>query len=310
MMNAKCKMPNRRRQIGCWLHDFAFCIFHFAYCIASFCPPLFAAEPQRITHDGELKLAPVFLKKGTEIVFSVHDEPTRVSLMRMTLNDGQRERVDTANPAHQFDADVTADGRYLCFVLTYTSPQSILVIRNLTDGTESRFIPTEARGTVRSPKISPDQQRVIFTLSDPGGQQIAAVDLKGGNLQRLTNSTGTNAWPAVSPDSRQIAFASSRDGSFHLYVMNADGSSVRQLTDHALRDLRPAWSPDGKRIAFTSARDGNLEIYLIHADGTNLRRLTNHPDRDDFPAWHPDGRQLLIVSERDGDSDLYLLDVD
>lgn len=292
------------------IHDFAFCMLHFAFCLACMCLPIFAAEPQRITHDGELKLAPVFLKKGMEIMFSVHDEPTRVSLMRMNLNDGQRERVDSANPAHQFDADVTADGRYLCFVLTYTSPQSVLVIRDLTEGTESRFIPKEARGTVRNPKISPDQQRVIFTLSDPGGQQIAAVDMKGGNLQRLTNSTGTNAWPAVSLDSRQIAFASSRDGSFHLYVMNADGSSVRQLTDHALRDLRPAWSPDGKRIAFTSARDGNLEIYLIHADGTNLQRLTNHPDRDDFPVWHPNGRRLLIVSERDGDSDLYLLDVD
>lgn len=314
IMNAKRKMQNqsRRWHTGHCLHDFAFCIFHFAFCIAlsSLTGRLPAAEPQRITHDGERKLAPVFLKKGTEIIFSVHDEPTRVSLMRMALNDGRRERVDSANPAHQFDADVTADGRFLCFVLTYTSPQSILVIRDLTDGTESRFIPQEARGTVRHPKISPDQRRVVFTLSDPGGQQIAAVEMKGVNLQRLTNSTGTNAWPAISPDSQQIAFASSRDGTFHLYVMNADGNAVRQLTDHALRDLRPAWCPDGKRIAFTSARDGNLEIYVINADGTNLRRLTNHPDRDDFPAWHPDGRRLLVVSERDGDSDLYLLDVD
>lgn len=271
---------------------------------------LHAAEPQRLTQDGSLKLSPVFLKKGTEVIYSVHDEPTRVSLTRLSLADGRQERVDTANPAHQFDADVTADGRYLCFVLTYTSPQSILVIRDLTEGTEARFIPKESRGTVRGPKILPDQKGVVFTLSDPGGQQIAAVDLKGNNLQRLTDSTGTNAWPAVSPDSRQIAFGSSRDGSFHLYVMNRDGGGVRQLTDHPLRDMRPAWSPDGKRIAFTSARDGNSEIYVIHADGSNLRRITNHPERDDFPVWHPNGDRLLVVSERGGDSDLYLIDVD
>lgn len=271
---------------------------------------VFAAEPQRITRDGSLKLAPVFLKKGAEIIFSAHDEPTRVSLLRLTLADGRVERVDSANPAHQFDADVTADGRYLGFVLTYTSPQSILVIRDLTDGTEARFIPKDARATVRGPKISPDQRRVVFTLSDHGGQQIAAVDLKGQNLQRLTDSTGTNGWPAISPDSRQIAFCSSREGSFHLYVMNADGTGVRQLTDHPLRDMRPAWSPDGKRIAFSSARDGNLEIYIVHADGSGLRRLTDHPERDDFPVWHPGGDRLLIVSERAGDSDLYLIDVD
>jgi len=269
--------------------------------------PLRAAEPQRVTHDGALKLAPVFLKKGSEIIYAVHDEPTRVSLMRLSLVDGRQERVDSANTAHQFDADVTADGRYLSFVLTYTSPQSILVIRDLTDGTEARFIPKDPRATVRGPKIAPNQKQIVFTLSDVGGQQIAAVDLKGNNLQRLTDSTGINAWPAISPDSRQIAFGSSRDGGLHLYVMSADGSGVRQLIDHPLRDMRPAWSPDGKRIAFTSARDGNLEIYVIDADGSNLRRVTDHPDRDDYPVWHPIENRLLIVSERDGDSDLYLV---
>ena len=245
------------------------------------------------------------------VIFAAHDEPNRVSLMRLRLSDGRQERVDPALTAHQLDADVSADGRYLCFVLTYTSPQSILVVRDLKRGPSPGSSPGTREAPCAGPKISPDQQRVVFTLSDPGGQQIAAVDLKGGNLKRLTESAGTNAWPAVSPDGRQIAFSSSRDGSFHLYVMQCRRRQiVRQLTNHPLRDMHPAWSPDGKRIAFTSARDGNLEIYVIHADGTNLRRITNHPDRDDFPVWHPDGRQLLIVSERAGDSDLYLIDAD
>lgn len=269
-----------------------------------------AADPRRLTHDGALKLAPVFVDGGKTVVYSVHDEPNRVSLMRLRLADGQRERVDATLTAHQFDADMSADGRYLCFVLTYTSPQSILVVRDLKEGSESRYIPRDARGTVRGPKISPDTQRVVFTLSDPGGQQIASVDMKGGDLKRLTESTGTNCWPAISPDGRQIAFSSSRNGSFQIFLMNLDGTDVRPLTKERLRDMRPAWSPDGQRIAFTSARDGNLDIYVIHADGTNLRRVTNHADRDDFPIWHPDGRQLLVVSERGGDSDLYLIDAD
>jgi Tol biopolymer transport system component len=271
---------------------------------------LSAAEPRRLTRDGSRKLSPVFVEKGDAVIFAAHDEPNRVSLLRLQLSDGKQERVDPALTAHQFDADVSADGRYLCFVLTYTSPQSILVVRDLKEGTEARFVPQESRGTVRGPKISPDGKQVVFALSDPGGQQIASVDMKGANLKRLTESVGTNAWPAISPDGREIAFSSSRNGSFNLFVMNADGDKVRQLTNHKLRDMRPAWSPDGKRIAFTSARDGNLEIYIIHADGMNPRRITNHLDRDDFPVWHPDGRQLLIVSERAGDSDLYLIDVD
>lgn len=270
---------------------------------------LTAAEPRRVTHDGALKLAPVFVEKGDAVIFAAHDEPARVSLLRMRFADGKQERVDATLTAHQLDANVSADGRYLAFVLTYTSPQSILVIRDLKESTESRFIPREARGTVRSPKISLELQRVVFAYSDPGGQQIATVDLKGGNLKRLTESVGNHLWPTVSPDGKQIAFSSSREGSLHLYVMNADGSGIRKLTEHPLRDTHPAWSPDGQRIAFTSARDGNLEIYTIRADGTNLRRITQHDERDDFPVWHPDGKQLLFVAERAGDSDLYLIDV-
>lgn len=268
-----------------------------------------SAEPQRLTFDGILKMAPAFTEHGEGVVYSTHDEPTRVSLMRLRLSDGHREPVDASLTAHQWDATVSADGRYLCFVLTYTSPQSILVIRDTQQGTEARFIPSEPRGTVRSPQISRDQQRVIFSLSDPGGQQIAAVDISGGNLQRLTDAPGNSLWPTISPDGSRIAFSSSREGSLNLYVMHSDGSHVQRLTHQPLRDMRPAWSPSGKQIAFTSARDGNPEIYVVNSDGSGLRRLTSHPDRDDYPVWHPDGRRLMIVSERAGDSDLYLLDV-
>lgn len=265
-------------------------------------------EPQRLTRDGAFKLSPVFVDHGNAIIYSVHDEPNRVSLMRLRLSDGQLQRVDPALTAHMLDADVSPDGRYLCFVLTYTSPQSILVVRDLKESSEARFIPKDARATVRGPRIAANQQRIVFSLSDAGGQQIATVDIKAGDLKRLTESTGTNAWPAISPDGQQIAFSSSRNGSFQVYVMNAAGGDVRQVTNHTLRDMRPAWSPDGKKIAFTSAEDGNLEIYVIDSDGRNLRRITNHPDRDDFPVWHPDGRRMLVVSERSGDSDLYLID--
>ncbi|MSR60583.1 MAG: hypothetical protein EXS05_23565 [Planctomycetaceae bacterium] len=274
-------------------------------------PSLIAAEPQRLTRDGQLKLSPVFVDGGNSVMFSMHDEPTRVSLMRLRLADGQVERVDPALTAHQFDADVSRDGRFFCFVMTATSPQSVLVVRDLKDGTESRFAPGDARGTARGPRISPDQQRIVFTLSDPGGQQIAAVDMKGGNLKRLTESTGTSAWPAISPDGKQIAFSSSRHGHFQVYVMNADGKDVRQVTDMPQRATRAAWSPDGRQIAFTSVSegDGNLDIYIIGADGSGLRRITDHEDRDDFPIWHPDGKRLMMISERAGDSDLYLVDV-
>lgn len=287
----------------------------FALTVLVWCLPVVAiassaaAEPRRLTDDGLRKLAPTFAKGGEEIVYSVHDVPNRVSLVRLKLADGSREPLFPTLTDHQFDAAVSYDGRYLCFAKSQSSPQLVLVIRDLQAEKERVFRPEGARSTVRTPRFYRNGNRVVFTLSAPGGQQIASVDIEGEDLQRLTQSPGTNCWPTLSPDGERIVFCSSRFGNFDLYVMNTDGSSVRRLTETPFREMRPAWSPDGQRIALTSIRDGNHEIYTIHPDGSHLRRITDHPERDDFATWHPNGAQLLTVSVRAGRYDLYLHDV-
>ena len=269
-----------------------------------------SGEPQRLTQDGRLKLAPTFTADGEAVVYSVHDVPNRVSLMKLDLADGSQELVHPTLNDHQFDAAFSGDGRYHCFAMSSGSPQLVLVIKDLTEKREMVFRPEGARSTARTPRFLPDASRVIFTLSAPGGQQIASVDINGGDLRRLTQSTGINCWPSVSPDGEQIAFSSSRDGNFDLYTMSTSAdATAERLTRGPQRETRPAWSPDGTRIAFTSLRAGNQELFVMDADGGNRQQITEHPARDDFAVWHPDGDRLLAVSERDGGFDLYLFDV-
>jgi TolB protein len=267
-----------------------------------------AAEPQRLTSDGKLKFAPVFVGPR-EVVFAVHDVPNLVALKRLKLADGPAERLHPALTAHQYDPAFSADGRYHCYALSSTSPQLVLVIQDTKEKTEAVFRPRDARAVVRSPTISPDGQRVVFSLSDVGGHRIASVNMQGQDLKILSASPGMNTSPAFSPDGKQIAFSSSRDGDFEIYVMDADGGNVRRLTNSPGLDTRPVWSPDGKRLAFTSNRDSQYQIYLMNADGSGQRRVSNLGGRDDYATWHPDGKKLLVVSERDGKSDLYLIDV-
>jgi TolB protein len=267
------------------------------------------AMPRRLTHDGKRKSAPAFAPGAGAVVFAVHESPNLVALKRLKLADGSQERVHPSLTAHQFDPAFSADGRYHAFALSSTSPQLVLVILDAREKTEATFRPRDARATARSPSFVPDGGRVVFSLIDVGGQQIAAVDVRGQGLTKLTESAGLNGWPACSPDGRHIAFCSSRDGNFQIYVMDADGSHVRRLTSGAGMSLRPAWSPDGRRIAFTSNRGGNYQVYVLHADGFGVRRLTEHSEQDDYPAWHPDGKHLLTVSERGGKFDLYLWEV-
>ena len=265
-----------------------------------------AAEPSRLTADGTLKLAPVFISNGDEVVFATHEVPNLVSIVGLRLSDHSRRRLHPTVVNHQFDPAFSRDGRYHAYGRSSTSPQMVLVIENTQEKKDVVFRPRESRATARNPSFAPDGSRVVFSLSDIGGHQLASVNVRGEELKYLTKASGMNAWPAYSPDGRKIAFASSRSRDFEIYVMNADGSDVVPLTQSLGLDARPAWSPDGKRIAFTSNRDGNYEIYVMNADGSNPRNATSHPARDDHATWHPDGRRLLFVSDRDEGSDLYL----
>jgi TolB protein len=264
------------------------------------------SEPVRLTNDGVLKLAPVFINNGDEVVFATHETPSLVAIVCLKLSDGSRRRLHPATVNHQFDPAFSRDGRYHAFGRSSTSPQMVLVIEDLRDKNDSIFRPSESRATARNPSFAPDGSRVVFSVSDIGGHQIASVDVLGKNLKRLTSAAGMNAWPAYSPDGQRIAFGSSRSRDFEIYTMKADGSEVTALTRSTGLDVRPAWSPDGSKIAFTSNRDGNYEVYVMDADGSHPGNATGHPGRDDHATWHPDGRRLLFVSDRNGGSDLYL----
>ncbi|MGO9913120.1 MAG: TolB family protein [Isosphaeraceae bacterium] len=268
-----------------------------------------APEPVRLTRDGARKIAPVFIDGGEAIVYAAHERPNLVALVRLDWRRGTRERVLPKVVNHQFDPAFSSDGHFLGYSRTTTSPQSELVIRDRSASREGTFPPRDPRATVRYPSFAPDGSRVVFSLSDEGGQQIATVNLKGQGLAILAPSAGISGWPAYSPDGRRIAFASSRDGDFESYVMDSAGSHLERLTRSRGRDVRPVWSSDGRRIAFSSARDGNEEIYVMSADGSGPRNVTRHPDRDTDPAWHPDGRRLAFVSDRGGQCDIYLIEV-
>jgi TolB protein len=265
--------------------------------------------PKRLTADGGWKLAPCFDPDGRSIVYCAHQKPNLVSLVRLNLDDGSRTTVFPSMTDHQFDPAFSRDGRLLVFSMSSGSPQLVLVVHNLRDRTEAQFRPLDSRATARSARFTPDGRRIVFTLSDAGGQQIASVDPSGKDLKPLTRSAGINCWPSISPDGSRIVFSSSRDGHLQLYVMQADGSHVRRLAESASRDMRPAWSPDGRWIAFTGTRGGNHDIYLVRPDGSRLTRLSDDPERDDFPAWSPDSKRLVTVAERAGAYDLYSYEV-
>ncbi len=251
---------------------------------------------------------PVFLRGGEELVYTIQESATQMSLMRLRLADGISERLHPQAITNEFEVTFTPDGRWCAFVQSKGNLSLKMVIRDTKQNRDAVFDPGGGFAGMRRPSFAPDGSRVIFSIAASNGQQIHSVNAEGQDRKPLT-ANAFNSWPAFSPDGKSIAFGSNRHGDYDIYVMAADGSNVRRLTKSPGLDMRPAWSPDGQRLAFVSNRDGNYEIYVMRADGSNVRRVTNHPERDDYPSWHPDGKRLAIVSERAGKFDLHLVDV-
>ena len=156
-----------------------------------------------------------------------------------------------------------------------------------------------------------DAPSIAFSSNRDGDYDIYIMDIKGKNLQNLTNSPTHEFKPAFSPDGQRMAYVSSRhDGNPEIYVMNLNTKVSYRLTNHPGHDDNPAWSPDGQWIAFDSYREVTYDIYKIEPDGENLQRLTHAVvDRNYNAAWSPDSQSIAFASFREAPG-IYIMDAD
>jgi Tol biopolymer transport system component/DNA-binding winged helix-turn-helix (wHTH) protein len=166
------------------------------------------------------------------------------------------------------------------------------------------------RGTERSPSLSPDGNRVVFSWTGESGQvsNLYVQGIDGSGRRRLTNSPAADSDPQWSPDGRSIAFV--RDN--HLMTIPAQGGAERNLTTAV--DYGLAWSPDSKTIAICDkAAPGELNaIYLVSADTGARRKLLESSAmrlEDVTPAFSPDGKYIAFARKVTTATDIYVVPV-
>ncbi|HSA56059.1 MAG TPA: hypothetical protein VLE53_10160 [Gemmatimonadaceae bacterium] len=174
--------------------------------------------------------------------------------------------------------------------------------------------------TGRSPLISRDGQRLLFSQGAFPALQIVEARLDGSGARTLTRSPSMQFNAVWSPDERLIAFAradSSRQ--LQIWVMHADGTNERQLTHFSTDDGSPqwpAWSPDGRRIAVQSGKydrqqpsASTAHIWIIDVATGSATKLAAHaqPYLDETPSWFPDGQRIAFQSDRTGRMEIWVM---
>ncbi|MDX8402356.1 MAG: TolB protein [Mariprofundaceae bacterium] len=119
-----------------------------------------------------------------------------------------------------------------------------------------------------NPAVSPDGQRIAFSMAAGRSRHLFVMDADGGNLIQLTSERAVDVQPAWSPDGRWIVFTSNRarpdlrhgeKSGWDVWAVGIDGRNLTQLTFDPARDGAPDVSPDGWVYFHSDRKVGKAE---------------------------------------------------
>jgi eukaryotic-like serine/threonine-protein kinase len=209
------------------------------------------------------------------------------------------------NSGNVIDATISPDGKYIVYVLSDRSSQS-LYIRQVSTANDKLIVPPAPVGFFGM-TFSPDGTELYYALKanlDTGS--LYRIPVLGGIPVKVLEKI--DAPISFSPDGKQFVLVRGNYptiGESALVIANLDGSSERTLVvkknPERLSPIfftGPSWSPDGKIIAASVATIGGRSrvIGFSAADGseTNLS-----PESWSFSArvqWMPDMTGLLVIA--------------
>ena len=155
-------------------------------------------------------------------------------------------------------------------------------------------------------QLSPDKSTVLFGISyysiqqDKGNRDLYTIDLKSGNMQRLTKTQFGEYNAQWRPDGKKIGFLSAESGSMQLWEMNPDGSQKTQISnvDGGITGFK--YAPDQTKVLFTKEVKVNPNVHDKYPDldKTTGRVLTDMMYRH-WDEW-VDTYSHIFVADYDG----------
>ena len=83
--------------------------------------------------------------------------------------------------------------------------------------------------------------KIAFASDQDGSPEIYVVDIRDGEIERLTRNSVRDDQPVWSRDGKRIAFVSYLDGDGEIVMMDADGKNQQRLTNNGYDDYAPTW---------------------------------------------------------------------
>jgi hypothetical protein len=274
-----------------------------------------AMESKQLTYDGySLKGVPITWDDGHGsrdwIVFMAYRLGYTGIYMkpRQDNGDGLRtlvkgERSSKFESLHLLRSGIDATNSGLVVFSSKSKEQDIIYVYDLARMNVTGEYRFEELVAVRSPRLSPDEKKLVFTgIHKSGHSDLYLLDLASGDYETVTGDVYYDVDPTFSSDGNSIVFASDRcadgqAGATNLFELDLYGAGdIRQLTSGNFKDQAPEFTEQG--IYFSSDREGSCNLFLLDHNGDITRQSTYVTGAFD-PQLSPDGTRLIYSGYQD-----------
>jgi Tol biopolymer transport system component len=164
------------------------------------------------------------------------------------------------------------------------------------------------RGEYQGPRISPDEQRVVFSRARAGALDVWEADLVRHVETRLTfgaSSEGTGPWM---PDGRTLFFGADVGAPPTIFRKNlTTGADESVLPASGTFQAPEDVSPDGKTLLYTQRGAGGGDIRMFALDGSRAQAgVVESPFDEENIRFSRDGRFISFDSNASGGREVYV----
>jgi eukaryotic-like serine/threonine-protein kinase len=171
-----------------------------------------------------------------------------------------------------------------------------------------------APSVYRSPRLSPDQQRVVVTRSelegDSGQSDIWMLELARGNPSRVTFDPANEWFPAWSADGSRILFGSTRTG--YTSIFQKAGGGLDELVASSGNSQGAAMYPndasiDGRALVYTQSTSRAYDLVVLTLGGDpKPSPFLSTPFNEVQGRFSPNGRWMAYASDESGRFEVYV----
>lgn len=166
-------------------------------------------------------------------------------------------------------------------------------------------------GFVISPAISPNGDKIIYTLIEKGKgkkqMKLFLLDLVNKKTTLISDNKGINSGGIFYSNGNEILLTLSEIGNAEIYSKDLLTGSLRRVTQHYASDVDPSINADGSLMTFLSNRSGKAMIYTLDPRGVekDVKRISYVGQYNATPRFSPDGTEIVFSSWLDDGFDLF-----